>query len=103
MIGLARTDPSILGRWWWTIDRWSVGALIILIVFGAILIAAASPSVAGRLNLAEFHFVARHMLWLVPAVGILFVTSLMSPVAVRRNVTSVRSSSATDPPITGPR
>ncbi|NBC31041.1 MAG: FtsW/RodA/SpoVE family cell cycle protein [Alphaproteobacteria bacterium] len=84
MTGVARTDPTILGRWWWTVDRWSVGALLILITFGAILIAAASPAVAGRLSLPEFHFVYRHLLWLVPAIGILFVTSLLTPVMVRR-------------------
>ena len=43
MIGVARTDRTIVGRWWWTVDRWSLAAIGLLIVFGAILIAAASP------------------------------------------------------------
>ena len=28
---LARTDTSVLGRWWWTVDRLSLGALALLI------------------------------------------------------------------------
>jgi len=83
-IGVARTDTSILGRWWWTVDRWSLAAIGLLIGFGAILIAAASPPVAERLGLDEFHFVRRHLVMLVPALAVLFGCSLLSPAAVRR-------------------
>ena len=84
MIGVARTDQTIVGRWWWTVDRWSLGALALLIGFGAILIAAASPPVAARLELDEFYFVRRHLFFLVPAVAVLIATSLLSPESVRR-------------------
>ncbi len=84
MIGWARTDTSILGRWWWTVDRWSLGALGLLVGFGAVLIVAASPPVAERLNVDEFHFVRRHLAMLVPAVLILIGTSILSPTGVRR-------------------
>jgi cell division protein FtsW len=83
-LGVARTDTSILGRWWWTVDRWSLAALGLLIGFGAILIAAASPPVAERLGLDEFHFVRRHLVMLAPALAILFGCSLLSPAGVRR-------------------
>ena len=26
----ARTDRSVVGLWWWTVDRWTVAALILL-------------------------------------------------------------------------
>ena len=84
MIGVARTDQTIVGRWWWTVDRWSLAALALLIGFGAILIAAASPSVAARLELDEFYFARRHLFYLVPAVVILIAASLLSPEGVRR-------------------
>ena len=29
-MSIARTDNSTLGRWWWTIDRWTLLALIVL-------------------------------------------------------------------------
>lgn len=84
MIGVARTDQTIVGRWWWTVDRWSLAAIGLLIGFGAILIAAASPPVAARLGLDEFFFARRHLIYLAPAVAILLATSLLPPAAVRR-------------------
>jgi cell division protein FtsW len=84
MIGVARTDQTIVGRWWWTVDRWSLAAIGLLIGFGAILIAAASPPVAARLGLDEFFFARRHLIYLGPAVAILLATSLLPPAGVRR-------------------
>ena len=28
MSALARTDTSLVGRWWWTVDRWLLAAVI---------------------------------------------------------------------------
>ena len=67
MSTLARTDMSLLGQWWWTVDRWSLGALLALIMFGVLMIFAASPAVAVRLNLDSFHFVQRHFI-VVPVI-----------------------------------
>ena len=33
-MALSRADNSILGRWWWTVDRWTLAALMVLIGFG---------------------------------------------------------------------
>ena len=38
-----RADTSVLGRWWWTVDRWTLSALTVLIAVGMMLIVAASP------------------------------------------------------------
>lgn len=84
MVAVARTDTSILGRWWWTVDRLSLAAICLLIGFGAILIAAASPPVAERLGLDGFHFAQRHLILIVPALAILIGSSLLSPTAIRR-------------------
>ena len=84
MSALARTDTSTLGRWWWTVDRWTVTALVLLIVAGMILSVTASPPVATRINLEPLHFVRRHMALLVPAGMTLFLVSLLSPRGVRR-------------------
>ena len=82
--GIARTDTSILGNWWWTVDRWTLAAVFLLIGLGAILVVAASPPVAGRIGLDEFHFVERHLILLGPSIlGLLFV-SVLSPVGVCR-------------------
>ncbi len=83
----SRTDQSVLGRWWWTVDRGMLAALLTLVIFGVVLVAAASPPVAERIGLDSYHFVKRHLVILVPAMVIMFGTSLLSP----RNVWRVAS------------
>ncbi len=83
MISFARSDQSILGRWWWTVDRWTLAALAAIIGFGILLIQAATPAVAIKHGLDNFYFVERHLLMLVIAVGIIFGVSLLSPRQIR--------------------
>ncbi len=84
MISFDRTDTSVLARWWWTIDRWTVAAIALLIVFGAILGLAASPPVADRLGFDSYHFVRRQLFFLPLAIMLLVGVSLLSPRGVRR-------------------
>ena len=84
MISFARTDTSIVGRWWWTVDRWTLLAVALLIAIGTLLTLAASPAVAERLQLQSQHFVLRQAIFLPLAVAVMFVVSLMSPRGVRR-------------------
>lgn len=84
MITFSRTDTSVLGRWWWTVDRWLLIAIAVLIAIGTVLTLAASPAVANRIGLASFHFVQRQLVFLVPALLIMIATSLLDPVGIRR-------------------
>ncbi len=84
MTTFARTDRSVLGRWWWTIDRWTLAVLIVLLLSGVVLVMAASPPVADRIGVDGFHFVRRHVLSLAPAVLAMFAMSLLGPRSVRR-------------------
>lgn len=83
-ITFSRTDTSLLGRWWWTVDRWSLAALMLLVGIGAALMLAASPAVANRIGLDGFHFVSRQMMFLGPAMLLLVAVSMLSPVGIRR-------------------
>ena len=47
MITLDRTDTSVVGQWWWTVDRWTLLAVALLIAVGSVLSLAASPAVAA--------------------------------------------------------
>jgi cell division protein FtsW len=80
----SRRDNSIIGRWWWTIDRWTLGALIVLMTIGILLSFAASPAVADRLNLGGFFFVKKHLFMLIPSFGLLILVSMMMPLYIRR-------------------
>lgn len=73
----SRTDRTVWGRWWWTIDRPLLGTLLLLMVIGVILVAAASPPVATRIGLDQYHFIIRHMIILFPALIIMIGISLM--------------------------
>jgi len=80
----ARTDTSVLGRWWWTIDRWILLALGALIGIGIILTFAASPPSAGRIGLDSYHFVKQQMFYVPMGVLIVLSVSLLSPRGIKR-------------------
>ncbi len=84
MLSISRTDTSVLGRWWWTIDRWQLAALFALAGFGVVLMLAASPAVAERIGLDGLYFVRRHFVLLPVAVAIIIGVSLCTPTQVRR-------------------
>ena len=79
----SRTDRSILGIWWWTVDRGILLATTALIVFGIFLVMAASPPVADRIGFDSQHFVTRHGLFLLPTIAILLITSTLSHRLIR--------------------
>lgn len=76
---LTRADQSVLGRWWWTVDRWTLAALALLMGFGILLVQAATPAVAVKHGLDSFYFVERHIMMLVPSALIVLGVSLLSP------------------------
>ncbi len=81
---LSRADTSMLGRWWWTVDRWTLGALGVLIGFGYIMVLASSPSVAERIGDARNALIIKQVLFLALAGGLVTAISLLSPRDVRR-------------------
>jgi cell division protein FtsW len=80
----ARIDQSPVARWWWTVDRWSLAALGVLMAFGIVLSLAASPAVAERIGYDALHFVRRHAAVLPIAAALMFVVSLQTPRTIRR-------------------
>ena len=81
---ISRADRSPLSDWLWTIDRWLLGALGLLMVCGLVFGMAGSPPVAERLKLPTFYFVNHQAMYLVPAVALMIGVSFMSPRQVRR-------------------
>lgn len=84
MTNFSRADRSILGLWWWTVDRWTLATVGILMFMGAILVLAASPAVATRIGLDSFHMVRQHYVMLPAAIAVVIGISMLSPKQVRR-------------------
>jgi cell division protein FtsW len=84
MAGISRTDDSMLGRWWWTVDRWTLGAVGMLIGFGYIMMLAASPAVAERIGSSRDMFILKQVIFLAAAAGVVVAVSLLSPRGIRR-------------------
>ena len=80
MIFVPRTDRSLVGNWWWTVDRTMLAGVGVLArgrrwcsIF------AASPAVGERVYGAEMHFVVKHLMFLLPGSLLLLGVSLLAP------------------------
>ncbi len=80
----SRADNSVLGRWWWTVDHASLGAVGVLFGFGYLLALAAAPSAAARLGAPRYHLLAKQVVFLLAGLAALLAISMLSPREVRR-------------------
>ena len=84
-MALSRADTSVLGRWWWTVDRWTLAALLSLVGFGYVMLLAASPGVAERIGASSRDlFILKQVFFLALATGTMVAFSLLSVKQVRR-------------------
>jgi cell division protein FtsW len=85
-MAISRTDNSTLGRWWWTVDRWTLAALLALIGLGYLMMLAASPAVAARVigEGSRGLLLAKQVVFLVMAATLMLVVSLLPPASVKR-------------------
>jgi cell division protein FtsW len=81
---VSRADRGLLADWFWTIDRFFLAAFVLLMGIGFMLSFAASPAVAQRIGLPEFHFVERHAVFLIPSIIVMIGLSFLTPRQVRR-------------------
>ncbi|SHJ79412.1 cell division protein FtsW [Palleronia salina] len=80
----ARDGDPILPRWWSTLDKWSLGCVLMLFGVGLLLGLASSPPLAARNGFEPFHYVERQVIFGGAALVTLLVTTMMSPKLVRR-------------------
>ncbi len=80
-----RADRSAMGVWWWTADRWLLGATGLLILTGVILSFTSSPAAAARMHLPDpFHFAIRQCFFGAGAAVMVILVSMLSAKGVRR-------------------
>jgi cell division protein FtsW len=81
---ISRSDRGALARWWFTIDRPLISAVLLLMSVGVLISMAASPPVAERIGLESFHFFKSQLFYLFFAVIGLVVLSFFDVPWVRR-------------------
>ncbi|HEU0309902.1 MAG TPA: putative peptidoglycan glycosyltransferase FtsW [Sphingomicrobium sp.] len=76
-----RSDRSATGRWFWEIDRVLLFMLALLIGFGLIAVAAASPAAAqrysgGSIRIDELYYFYRQIAWIVISMPVMIAISM---------------------------
>jgi cell division protein FtsW len=79
-----RQNKNSITSWWWTVDKLSLLAIIILIVFGAFMVTTASVAIADRIGHDIFYFVKKQLIFLSGTLIIIVGISFMTPMAIRR-------------------
>ena len=79
-----RVEGSVVGDWWQTVDRWSLGAVLVLFALGLVLGLAASPPLAHKNDLWTYHYVVRHAVFALMALGVIAAVSMCSVTIIRR-------------------
>ena len=84
-LSTSRTNRSLIGEWWRSVDHITLGFLVCLIGAGLILGMAASPAASARLGYDNpFFFLFRQGLFVTVGLTGAFILSLMTPSNARR-------------------
>ena len=81
---LSRTDQGPVSRWFWTVDRWLLGLVMLLIALGLILNLAGSQPIGARKFGDPYHFFERQILFALLGTGVIFGFSLLTRQLVKR-------------------
>jgi cell division protein FtsW len=84
MISFSRTDDSVFGRWWWSVDHVMLLTFLTLIAFGILMSIAATPMVANKIGIERFYFLKRHLIYVVPSLVVIFMTSTLDDNGVKK-------------------
>jgi len=83
-VAAGRIENSVVGDWWHTVDRWTLGAVLVLFALGLVLGLAASPPLAYRNDLWTYHYVVRQAVFVVMALGLITMISMFPITMIRR-------------------
>lgn len=80
----ATTGEPVLSRWWRTVDRLTIGCILLLVAVGLVMVLAASQPLATRHELSPFFYFERHIRFVMLALFAMFVLSVMEPQTIKR-------------------
>lgn len=81
---VVQSGEAVLPRWWRTVDRVTIGCIVLLFVIGILLGFASSPPLAARHGFEPFHYVNRQAMFGCLSLVAMMIVSMMSPDTVRR-------------------
>lgn len=89
MTPLGRSDRTLIGRWFWTIDRVLLLMVLVLIGVGLLAVAAASPAAAhrysgGSVQLGDLHYFKRQVFWVVLGLPVMLGVSMLNTLWAKR-------------------
>lgn len=77
-MSFVRVDHSTVGRWWASLDRWTLAALLALVGIGYVMMLSASPAVAERIGASSRHmFLTRQVVYSLIAVIVMVGISML--------------------------
>ena len=79
---LSRNDRSLVGRWFWTIDKTLLALVMLLIGLGIVAVAAAAPAAAhrysgGTVRIGDLFYLKRQIMWILAGVPVMLLTSML--------------------------
>ncbi|HBD90103.1 MAG: cell division protein FtsW [Rhodobacteraceae bacterium GWE1_64_9] len=80
----ARATEPVVSRWWRTIDKWSLTAILVLFGIGILLGLAASVPLASRNGLDPFYYVQRQAVFGGMGIAVMLGVSMLPPESIRR-------------------
>ena len=77
MARVSRADNSVIGRWWWSVDRWTLAALIALVGVGYMTAFAATPATTMSLSDPHTLITIKQIVYLALAAMAMIAASMM--------------------------
>ena len=71
-------------KWWWSLDKWLLSAVMLLVVLGIFLSFSASPAVSVRQNYDSYHYVIWHIIFSLSSLVIMLFFSTFNLKMIRR-------------------
>ncbi len=86
VFGTVASKPGepVLPKWWRTVDKWALSAILMLFMVGILLGLAASVPLAERNGLTQFYYVYKQLFFGTIALITMVLVSMLSPKMVRR-------------------
>ena len=75
------SHPAV--RWWWSMDKGTLGLLIAILFLGGAFVTTASVGVAPRYDVEPYYFAQRQWLFLTAGLGTMLFFSLFSPKGIK--------------------